>query len=76
MLLVEREADFQRHLPVGNLAFFDVAARFAHLKPAHVANGFPGARQRVFHGVVKRIRRRTNQLDFFVNVISHDLILT
>jgi hypothetical protein len=37
-LRFDRKADFDRHLPVGDFPGIDVAARFDHLKPAHVAD--------------------------------------
>ena len=70
-LFVEREAHFERHLPMCELPFLKITARLGDLKPAHVANRFLRARQRVLHRLLEPIWGRTNQLDFFVNVLAH-----
>jgi hypothetical protein len=37
---IHGEADFDGHLPVMHFSLFNVAARFNHLKPAQVLDGF------------------------------------
>ena len=74
-LLIERETDFQRDLPMVYLAILDMSAGLAHFEPAHVTNRFFGARDGIFDRVLDSIRRGTDQLDFFVNVIAHAFIL-
>jgi len=60
---------------MGDLAVLDVAACLGHFKPPHVTNRFLGARQRIFHGFLESVRRRTDQLNFLVNMISHTCIM-
>jgi len=54
-----------------DLAVLDVSAGLRHLEPAHVAYRFSGAHQRVFYCLLESVRRGTNQLNFFVNVLRH-----
>ncbi len=75
ILLVQGEADFERHLPVRDLSFFEITARLGYFEPAHVANSLLRARQRILYRLLKPFRGRTDQFDFFVNVISHGCIL-
>src|SRR5437588_5886203 len=73
--LLQGKADFQRHLPVGDISLFEITARFSDLEPAHVAHRLAGTRQRILDRIFDSIRRRANQLDLFVNMITHGSIL-
>jgi hypothetical protein len=59
-----------------DFAVFDVSARFGYLKPPHVANGFLSACQRIRYCVLKSVRRGANDLNLFVNMIRHALIIS
>src|SRR6266536_960901 len=52
-------------------AVLDVSACLRHFEPAHVTNRFLGACQRVFYRCRESLRRGTNQLNFFLNMIRH-----
>src|SRR5437667_418190 len=65
------EANFERHLPMGDVAVLEIAARFAHFKPAHVADGFSRTVECIFNRLFNSIRRRANKFNLFVNVICH-----
>src|SRR6266567_2113279 len=54
-----------------DLTVLDVSAGLRHLEPAHVTNRLLGACQRVFYRLLESIRRRANQLNFFVNMVRH-----
>ena len=75
ILLFQRKPDFQRHLPVGDFAFVDIAARLGHLEPPHVADRLAGARQRIADRLLQSVRRGANDLNFLVNVFSHKPIV-
>ena len=49
---VEREADFELDLPVGDLLVFDVGAGLDDLGPAHVSDGLGGLLDGAAGGVV------------------------
>src|SRR5256885_11275972 len=75
-LPIQREADLQGHLPVRDASLLEIAARFGNLEPAHVADGFLCPGKRVLNSVFHSVRRRTDQLNLFVNVIRHAETLT
>src|SRR5205085_9587587 len=56
VLFVEREANFERDLPVIDLAVLNVAARFSDLEPAHVSDGFSGALQGILYRFFDALR--------------------
>ena len=70
-LPIQREADLQGHLPVRDASLLEIAARFGNLEPAHVADGFLCPGKRVLNSVFHSVRRRTDQLNLFVNMIAH-----
>jgi len=70
-LLLERESDLERYLPVTNLAVLQLSAGFDYLKPTHVANGLFSASQGIFYRLFKSVGRRTNHLNLLVNVLGH-----
>lgn len=51
VLVFEREADLDLHLPMRDLAVLDLTAGLFHLEPAHVAHRLAGA----LHGVLDRM---------------------
>jgi hypothetical protein len=59
-----------------DFAVFDISARLGDLKPPHVADGFLGTRQRIRYRVLKSVRRGANDLNLFVNMIRHALIIS
>jgi len=54
-LLLKREPNLERDLPVTDFAVLDVSAGLGHLKPAHVVDGLFSARQRVFYRLFKSV---------------------
>src|SRR5260370_15334122 len=74
--IIQREADLQGHLPVRDASLLEIAARFGDLEPAHVADGFLCPAKRVLNSVFHSVRRRTDQLNLFINVIRHAETLT
>src|SRR5260370_8084653 len=65
------EADFQRHLPIRDVPFLQITARLGNLKPAHVADGLFCPGKCILNRVFDSVRRGTDQLDLFVNVVAH-----
>jgi hypothetical protein len=57
-----------------NLVINDMAADLGDFKPTHVADGFSSSIDRIVHGVFDAVGRRTDQLDLFVDVITHNHI--
>src|SRR6266542_1487988 len=57
-------------------AVLDVSTCLRHFEPAHVTNRFLGACHRVFYRFLESLRRGTNQLNFFVNMIRHVAIFS
>jgi hypothetical protein len=70
-LLLKREPNLERDLPVTDFAVLDVSAGLGYLKPAHVADGLFSSRQRVFYCLFKSVGRGTNHLNLFVNMLRH-----
>ena len=52
----------------------DMASYLADFKPTHIADGFASSTDRVVHRVFDAGRRGTNQLDLFVDVVTHEFI--
>jgi hypothetical protein len=69
--ILQGEADFDRHLPMGDAVVFDLSARLDHLEPAQVAERLGGFRHRVLDRFFNAVRGGTDELDFFVDVIAH-----
>ena len=69
------EADFDGHLPVMHAAFFDVAARFNHLKPAQVLDGFVSALDGLAHGILDGSGGSAGEFDEFIDGIFHNCIV-
>ena len=57
-----------------NLVMNDMAAHLGDFKPTHVTDGFTGSLDRVVHGVFDAVGRGTDQLDLFVDVVTHQHI--
>src|SRR5262245_10583110 len=58
-LLIQRETDVHRHLPVRDLLILDEAARVGHFEPAQIAHGLRGLGDGILDGVV-HARLRTS----------------
>jgi hypothetical protein len=58
-----------------NLVINDMAADFGDFEPTHVTDCFTGSIYRVVHCVFDAFGRGTDQLDFFVDVVTHKQIL-
>jgi hypothetical protein len=65
------EADFEGHLPAMDFSLFDVAARFDHLKPAQVLDGFVRPFDGVFHGILNGSGGGAGKFDEFIDGIFH-----
>ena len=74
-LLLEREPNLERDLPVTDFAVLDVSTGLGHLKPTRVADGLFSACQGVFYRLFKSVGRGTNHLNLFVNMITHGVIV-
>ena len=59
------EADFDGHLPVIHLSLVDIAARFGHLEPAQVLDGFVRAFNGLINGVLDGSGRGAGEFDEF-----------
>ena len=68
-LLLQCEANLDGYLPVGDLAFLDVATRFHHLKPLHIADGLAGRGNGRVDGIFYARRRGAGEFDDFVYVL-------
>src|SRR5262245_56905159 len=75
-LLFQLEPDFRRYLPLLDFAILDVSAGFNHLEPSHVSNGLFRARQRILDRLFQSLRRGTDYLNLFVNMVSHTPIIS
>jgi hypothetical protein len=71
---IQREADLHCNLPVRNLIIFKVTAQFGDFKPLHISDRLAGSRDRVIHGAFNAVRRRTDELNFFIDVVTHNRI--
>src|ERR1035437_364271 len=65
------EADFDGHLPVIHLSFVDVAARFDHLKPAQVLDGFVRTLNGSGNSVLDGSGGGAGELDEFIDWVFH-----
>jgi hypothetical protein len=65
------EADFDGHLPVIHLSLVDIAARFDHLKPAQVLDGFVRAFNGLINGVLDGSGGGAGEFDEFIDVVFH-----
>jgi hypothetical protein len=68
---IKSKADLHCHLPVRNLVIFEVAAHLGDLKPFHVSDRFASSGDRVVNCVFYAIWRGTDQLDLFVDMVTH-----
>jgi hypothetical protein len=55
-----------------NLVILELAAHLGDFKPTHIADCFASSVYRVVHCVFDAIRRGTDQLDLFVDVVTHE----
>jgi hypothetical protein len=58
-----------------NLVINDMAAQFGDFKPAHITDSFTGSLDRVVHCVFDAFWGGTDQLNLFVDVVTHKRIL-
>jgi hypothetical protein len=65
------EADFDGHLPVIHLSLVDIAARFNHLKPAKVFDGFVRALNGLVNGILDGSGRGAGEFDEFIDWVFH-----
>ena len=65
------EADFNGHLPMLHFPLVDIAARFDHLKPRQIFDGFMGPGNGLANGVLNGSRGGAGQFDEFIDVIFH-----
>jgi len=65
------KADFDGHLPVMHLAFFDVAARFDHLKPAQVLDGLVRPLNGLIHGILNGSGGSAGEFNEFIDGFFH-----
>src|ERR1700692_923352 len=68
---IQREADLHCHLPVRNLVILEMAAHLGDLKPLHISDRLASSRDRVVHCVFDAVWRGTDQLNLFVDVVTH-----
>jgi hypothetical protein len=71
---IQSEADLHCHLPVRNLVILEVAAHFGDLKPLHISDRLASSRDRVVYCVFYAVWRGTDQLELFVDVVTHKRI--
>jgi hypothetical protein len=57
---------------VRNLIIFKVAAQLNYFKPLHISDRLARSRDRVIHGVFNAVRRGTDKLNLFIDVIAHN----
>jgi len=65
------EADFDGHLPVIHLSLVDIAARFDHLEPAQVLDGFMRALYGPGNSVLDGSGGGAGEFDKFIDVVFH-----
>jgi len=70
-LIVEGKTDLDRDLPMANLAILEVSPRFDDLEPTHVPHCFGGALDGILHRLVTADRGRTDEGDYFINMVAH-----
>src|SRR5580704_8957881 len=71
---IQSEADLNCHLPLCNLVILEVAAYLGNLKPPHISDRLASSRDRIVHCVFDAVWRGTDQLDLFVDVVTHKRI--
>jgi hypothetical protein len=71
---IQSEADLHCHLPIRNLVIFEVAAHLGDLKPLHISDRLASSRDRVVHCFFDAVWRGTDQLNLFVDVVTHKRI--
>jgi hypothetical protein len=59
---------------IRNLVIFEVAAHLGDLKPLHISDRLASSRDRVVHCVFDAVWRGTDQLNLFVDVVTHKRI--
>src|ERR1019366_6310203 len=69
---LHREASLDRHLPMMHFPLFDVAARFDHLKPAEVLDGFVCPFNGCFNGLLNGISGGAGEFDEFIDGVFHN----
>ena len=70
---LDGEADLDRHLVVKDLSALDMAARFEDFEPADTVDRARSPSDRGLDGVLDAGGRRADELDYFINVVCHEL---
>jgi hypothetical protein len=65
------EADFDGYLPVMHLSLVNVAARFDHLEPAQVLDGFVCALNGLVNGILNGSAGGAGEFDELVDLVFH-----
>jgi hypothetical protein len=65
------EADFDGYLPVMHLSLGDVAARFDHLKPTQVFDGFVCPLNGLVNGILNGSGGSAGEFDEFIDWVFH-----
>jgi hypothetical protein len=68
---IHGKADFEGHLPVMHFSIFDAAARFDHLKPAQVLNGFMRPFNGRGNGILHGSGGGAGEFDEFIDGVFH-----
>jgi hypothetical protein len=71
---IQREPHLHCHLPMRNLVLVELAAHLGDFKPTHIADCFASSTYCVVNCVFDAVRRGTDQLDLFVDVVTHEHI--
>lgn len=70
-LVIQAEANFNRHLPMRHQAIDNMAAGFNDLKPFKVVQCFRRFSNAVVYGVVTALCRTTNNFNILVGIRCH-----
>jgi hypothetical protein len=65
------EPDFDCYLPAMHLSLINLAARFDHLEPTQISDGFVSAFYSFFNGILRRGGGGAGKFNEFVNVVFH-----
>ncbi len=71
---IQSEADLHCHLPIRNLVILEVATDLGDLKPPHISDRLVSSRDRVVDCVFDAVWRGTDQLNLFVDMVTHKRI--
>jgi hypothetical protein len=71
---IQSEADLHCHLPIRNLVILEVAAHLGDLDPPHISDRLASSRDRVVDRIFDAACRGTDQLNLFVDMVTHKRI--